>query len=211
MTEERLEQLEAEVAALKALIEGAGVVILDEGVIAGHGRYRRIDFLNASITDRGDRIEVNVTGGSSGNHALDSATHTDVNSQTNQKGDLLVQPDAAGNWDRLARGSSGQYLRADGSGTAWSALQAADLPTSTVRHADTTERTPADHHDPVTVGAALGISDQQVFHDIEVGIGDLHPGYQLKSAAHTGGGYGKMYGEIIIASGVFPDGFIAEE
>ena len=77
-----------------------------------------------------------------------------------------------------------------------------------VTHGDTS---PADHHDPVTVGAALGIDNQQVFHDIEVGIGDLHPGYQLKGAAHGGGGYGKMYGEIIIASGVFPDGFIAEE
>ena len=78
MSEERLEQLEAEVAALKALIEGVGIVVLDEGVIAGHGRYRRIDFLNASITDRGDRIEVNVTGGASANHAPASAPHPAV-------------------------------------------------------------------------------------------------------------------------------------
>ncbi len=69
----------------------------------------------------------------------------------------------------------------------------------------------AGHHKAVTVGAALGISGQQVFHDIDEGAVNLHPNYQLRSGMHPGGGYGKDYGEIIIASGTFPNGFIAEE
>lgn len=68
------------------------------------------------------------------------------------------------------------------------------------------------HHVPVTAGAAIGVSgSQQVFHAVESGNGDLHPGYQNESEANPDGSYGKGYAEDIIASGSFPDGFTAEE
>ncbi len=67
------------------------------------------------------------------------------------------------------------------------------------------------HHAPVTAGVAIGVSGQQVFHDVDGGAVDLHPLHQLRSEAHSGGGYGKDYARIPIASGAFPDGFIANE
>jgi len=63
-----------------------------------------------------------------GNHNLLSSTHADAATGAVARGDLVAGQGASAQWQRLALGSSGQYLRSDGTDALWNAIQGADLP-----------------------------------------------------------------------------------
>lgn len=62
-------------------------------------------------------------------HDMLSSTHTDTTQAVIQRGDILTaQGTAPVKWARLAKGTSGQVLRSDGTDALWSAIAADDLP-----------------------------------------------------------------------------------
>lgn len=64
-----------------------------------------------------------------GTHALlDSTIHTDTTTGTVARGDLITGQTATPEWTRLAIGSSGTFLRSDGTDCAWTAIVDADVP-----------------------------------------------------------------------------------
>jgi hypothetical protein len=73
------------------------------------------------------------------NHNLLSATHPDTTTATPVRGDLIVSQGAGGEWTRLALGTTGHFLRSDGTDAGWSAngsalttLNASNLSSGTV-------------------------------------------------------------------------------
>jgi hypothetical protein len=67
-----------------------------------------------------------ITPGGGGTHAMLSATHTDSVAGAVARGDLMVGQGTTPQWNRLPLGTSGQYLRANGTDAAWSGLNMAD-------------------------------------------------------------------------------------
>ena len=59
-------------------------------------------------------------------HDLLSTTHSDTVTASVVRGDIIIG-NSTPSWDRLATGSSAEYLRSDGTDPSWSALLAADL------------------------------------------------------------------------------------
>ena len=77
--------------------------------------------------------EADQTGGAGTTHELLSATHTDTTTGTVLRGDLITGQGASPTWTRLTKGTSGQYLRSDGTDLAWSGLLDSDIPSSLTR------------------------------------------------------------------------------
>lgn len=74
--------------------------------------------------------ELNSVGGGGGvppAHDLLSTVHTDTVPGSPVRGDLVVA-NATPEWTRLAIGTSGKYLRADGTDPAWTTITRSDLP-----------------------------------------------------------------------------------
>lgn len=63
----------------------------------------------------------------SSTHNLLSATHPDTTAASPTRGDLIVAQGASPTWSRLALGSSGKYLRSDGTDAAWAQIPHTDL------------------------------------------------------------------------------------
>jgi hypothetical protein len=62
-------------------------------------------------------------------HNLLSAAHPDTTADTVVRGDILYG-DSTPKWKRLAIGTSGKFVRSDGTDVAWTAIAAGDLPSS---------------------------------------------------------------------------------
>lgn len=70
--------------------------------------------------------------GGGGTHQLLSATHPDTTTGTVQRGDLITGQGASATWSRLAKGSSGTYLRSDGTDLSYSGLDMGDATAGTL-------------------------------------------------------------------------------
>jgi microcystin-dependent protein len=73
-----------------------------------------------------------AAGGGGGTHQLLSATHPDTTSAAVQRGDLITGQGASTTWSRLAKGSSGTYLRSDGTDVGYSGLDLGDATAGTL-------------------------------------------------------------------------------
>ncbi|MCX6761480.1 MAG: hypothetical protein NTY33_01345, partial [Candidatus Moranbacteria bacterium] len=60
-------------------------------------------------------------------HSLLSGQHPDTTPATVQRGDLITGQGATTTWSRLALGTSGQFLRSDGTDSAWYTLTKTDI------------------------------------------------------------------------------------
>ena len=87
-----------------------------------------------TATDTWNLVGDGGAGGSS--HNLLSATHLDSTAGTVLRGDLVVGQTATPKWQRLALGTSGQYVRSDGTDALWAAILDGDLPSSIARDSE---------------------------------------------------------------------------
>ena len=67
-------------------------------------------------------------------HALLSSEHSDTTAASVVRGDLITGQGASPTWTRLALGSSGQYMRSDGTDAAWAVIATGDLPADVIKN-----------------------------------------------------------------------------
>lgn len=69
-----------------------------------------------------------IGGGGGGNHNILSSTHPDTTVAAVARGDIIVGVGPTPKWERVAKGTSGTYLRSDGTDALWTSIQSGDLP-----------------------------------------------------------------------------------
>lgn len=74
-------------------------------------------------------------------HNLLSASHGDTTTGTVSRGDLVVGQGVSPKWERLVIGTSGKYLRTDGTDASWATVIDGDLPSTIVRTSRTINTT----------------------------------------------------------------------
>jgi len=100
------------------------------GVGSPRPTFNFVEGSNITLTVADDGTKVSVTIASAGGvtaHNLLSTTHGDTTAGTVARGDLVVGQGASATWTRLALGSSGRYLRSNGTDAAWAQVPHSDL------------------------------------------------------------------------------------
>lgn len=92
----------------------------------------RLKRVEAEIAEHNIRLS-GIDGGGGANHNLLSATHPDTDPDSPVRGDIIVGI-AGPEWQRLAIGAAGRFLRSDGADPSWQALVVGDLPAHAAEH-----------------------------------------------------------------------------
>ena len=108
--------------------------------------YEKLGSINTRLTESRQ-----LTGGF---HNLLSATHSDTESASPLRGSLITGQTATPEWRRLALGSTGTFLRSDGTDPSWASLIEGDLPSHDHVKADITD-TPWAWADVLKTGSLL--------------------------------------------------------
>lgn len=122
---------DADLAAIAALAAAKGGVIAHNGttwVYLPVGTNGQV--LTADSTQTAGVTWSSAGGG--GTHDLLSVTHADTTPGAVVRGDLVTGQGSSATWARLARGSSGTYLRSDGTDVGYSGLDMGDATAGTL-------------------------------------------------------------------------------
>ena len=130
---------------------------IEENTFAGNAGY--------AVVVNGDEdalVFAQVSGGGGTPHNLLSSTHLDTATASAIRGDIIAA-DSSAEWDRLAIGGSGTFLRSDGTDPSWTAISSGDLPSHTHILADITDAGTIASQDAnsvlITGGSITGITD----------------------------------------------------
>lgn len=114
---------------------------LSTGGGGGGGATALDDLTDVTLTSPQDQDFLVFDGGSSQwintpmpAHALLSATHSDTTAGSVARGDIITGQGASPTWTRLALGSSGKYIRSDGTDAAWAVIATGDLPADVIKN-----------------------------------------------------------------------------